>query len=50
MWLFSSPSCVSVCVQYESNLEGHAAPGGENVPAQATQRQRLEDQRSGAQR
>lgn len=30
-------------VQYESNLEGHAAPGGEKVPTQAPRRRRLED-------
>lgn len=39
-----------VSVQYESDLEGHAAPGGENVPTRTPQRRRLEDQRDGTQR
>lgn len=41
---------MSVSVQYEPDLEGHAAPGGENIPAQTPQRSGLEDQRSGTQR
>lgn len=34
-------------MQHEPDLEGHAAPGGEDVPAETPQRSGLEDQRSG---
>lgn len=49
-----SQSAVGLCfflpVQYEPDLEGHAAPGGENIAAGTPQRHRLEEQRRGPQR
>lgn len=37
-------------VQYEPDLEGHAAPGGENFTTRTPQRHRLEEQRRRPQR